>query len=115
MIAEAHKKPLLKVENLRTYVPTLKGRAHAVDGISFVLEPGKTLGVVGESGCGKSVTAFSIMRLIFLLVLTLSLVACKQAAENETAVAETTDTSPSTSPNSSPASRRRPPARSMLS
>lgn len=64
MIAEAHKKPLLKVENLRTYVPTLKGRAHAVDGISFVLEPGKTLGVVGESGCGKTMTAYSLMDLL---------------------------------------------------
>ncbi|MGD9176123.1 MAG: ATP-binding cassette domain-containing protein, partial [Desulfobacterales bacterium] len=64
MIAKAHKKPLLKVENLRTYVPTSKGRVHAVDGISFVLEPGKTLGVVGESGCGKTMTAYSLMDLL---------------------------------------------------
>jgi peptide/nickel transport system ATP-binding protein len=64
MIAEAHKKPLLKVENLCTYVPTPKGRVHAVDGISFILEHGKTLGVVGESGCGKTMTAYSLMDLL---------------------------------------------------
>jgi len=55
---------LLAVENLHTFVPTTKGQVHAVDGVSFVLESGKTLGVVGESGCGKTMTAYSIMNLL---------------------------------------------------
>ena len=56
---------LLEVDNLRTYFRVgLHQVAQAVDGISFKLEPGKTLALVGESGCGKSQTAFSIMRLI---------------------------------------------------
>ena len=56
---------LLDVDNLRTYFRVgLHQVAQAVDGISFKLEPGKTLALVGESGCGKSQTAFSIMRLI---------------------------------------------------
>ncbi len=55
---------LLEVKDLRTYFRTEEGVVKAVDGISFNLERGKTLGIVGESGCGKSVTSLSIMRLI---------------------------------------------------
>jgi oligopeptide/dipeptide ABC transporter ATP-binding protein len=56
--------PLLEVEDLHTYFRTREGEVHAVDGVSFSLEKGKTLGIVGESGCGKSVTALSIMGLV---------------------------------------------------
>jgi peptide/nickel transport system ATP-binding protein len=56
--------PLLSVEDLRTYIDTEAGVARAVDGISFSIYPGKTLAVVGESGCGKTVTALSILRLM---------------------------------------------------
>ncbi len=63
-MAKRQIKPMLTVRNLHTFVPTTKGQAHAVDGVSFVLEPGKTLGVVGESGCGKTMTAYSIMSLL---------------------------------------------------
>ncbi len=56
--------PLLELRNLRTWFYTDEGVAKAVDGVSYEILPGKTLGVVGESGCGKSVTALSIMRLI---------------------------------------------------
>jgi oligopeptide/dipeptide ABC transporter ATP-binding protein len=55
---------LLEVNDLRTYFKTRAGEVHAVDGVTFSVEGGKTLGIVGESGCGKSVTAFSIMGLI---------------------------------------------------
>jgi oligopeptide/dipeptide ABC transporter ATP-binding protein len=55
---------LLEIDDLRTYFKTREGEVHAVDGVSFTLERGKTLGIVGESGCGKSVTALSIMGLI---------------------------------------------------
>jgi oligopeptide/dipeptide ABC transporter ATP-binding protein len=55
---------LLEVNDLRTHFFTREGVVQAVDGISFSLEKGKTLGIVGESGCGKSVTALSIMGLI---------------------------------------------------
>jgi len=57
-------KELLKVKNLKTYFFTHEGTVKAVDGISFKINQGETLGLVGESGCGKSVTALSIMRLI---------------------------------------------------
>ena len=56
--------PLLSVENLRTWFHTASGVARSVDGVSFVVNAGETLGIVGESGCGKSVTALSILRLI---------------------------------------------------
>ncbi len=55
---------LLKIRNLHTYFFSDEGVAKAVDGVDLELEEGGTLGVVGESGCGKSVTALSIMRLI---------------------------------------------------
>ncbi len=55
---------LLKVDNLRTYFPTRAGLVRAVDGVSLHLDKGELLGLVGESGCGKSITALSIMRLI---------------------------------------------------
>ncbi|MDP6778316.1 MAG: ABC transporter ATP-binding protein [Candidatus Latescibacteria bacterium] len=56
--------PLLTVSDLKTYFHTEGGVARAVDGVSFVLHEGETLGLVGESGCGKSVTSLSVMRLI---------------------------------------------------
>jgi len=56
--------PVLKVNNLSTHFHTRHGVIKAVDGVSFVVAAGKTLGLVGESGCGKSVTALSILRLI---------------------------------------------------
>ena len=55
---------LLEVNDLKTHFFTREGVVQAVDGVSFSLEKGKTLGIVGESGCGKSVTALSIMGLI---------------------------------------------------
>lgn len=55
---------LLEVKNLSTHFPTRAGLVRAVDGVSFFIDPGELLGLVGESGCGKSMTALSIMRLI---------------------------------------------------
>jgi peptide/nickel transport system ATP-binding protein len=55
---------LLKINNLKTYFYTLDGIVRAVDGVSLTLKPGRTMGLVGESGCGKSVTAHSILRLL---------------------------------------------------
>lgn len=55
---------LLTVKNLKTYFDTDAGTVKAVDGVSFSVEPGETLGIVGESGCGKSVTSLSIMGLL---------------------------------------------------
>ena len=55
---------LLEVEGLKTYFYTYEGVAKAVDDVTFVMNRGETLGLVGESGCGKSVTALSVMRLI---------------------------------------------------
>ena len=56
--------PLLSIENLRTWFHMGSGIAKSVDGVSFHVNPGETVGIVGESGCGKSVTALSILRLI---------------------------------------------------
>src|SRR2546423_2845281 len=56
--------PLLSVRNLKTYFAQDEGTVRAVDGVSFDVAPGATLGIVGESGCGKSVTARSILRIV---------------------------------------------------
>ena len=56
--------PLIEVKDLKTYFFTEDGVVRAVDGVDFTIEPEKTLGVVGESGCGKSVTALSVMGLV---------------------------------------------------
>jgi oligopeptide/dipeptide ABC transporter ATP-binding protein len=58
------KQPLLEVKNLKTYFYTEDGVVKAVDGVDFYVKPGEVMGLVGESGCGKSVTSLSIMRLI---------------------------------------------------
>jgi oligopeptide transport system ATP-binding protein len=56
--------PLLEVKGLKTYFYTQDGVVKAVDGVSFYVDPGETLGIVGESGCGKSVSVLSVMRLV---------------------------------------------------
>ncbi|MGJ7543700.1 ABC transporter ATP-binding protein [Variovorax sp. LT1R16] len=63
-VALAVGEPLLEVDDLRTHFDTLTGPARSVDGVSYTVRAGQTLGVVGESGCGKSVTALSILRLL---------------------------------------------------
>jgi len=60
----SNNKPLLEVKGLKTYFYTEGGIVRAVDGVNFEVYPGEVLGIVGESGCGKSVTSLSIMRLI---------------------------------------------------
>jgi oligopeptide/dipeptide ABC transporter ATP-binding protein len=55
---------LLEVKNLRTYFYLREGTVRAVDGASFEIEEGRTLGIIGESGCGKSMTALSILRIV---------------------------------------------------
>lgn len=55
---------ILEVKDLVKYFKTKKGNVHAVDGVSFKIEEGKTLGIVGESGCGKSTTGRTLLRLI---------------------------------------------------
>src|SRR5260370_28154746 len=64
MTAPTPAAPLLSVRNLKTYFTQDEGTVRAVDGVSFDLYPGVTLGVVGESGCGKSITARSILRIV---------------------------------------------------
>jgi len=63
-LEQESKQHLLEVRDLRTQFPTRSGLVRAVDGVSFNLDRGELLGLVGESGCGKSMTALSIMRLI---------------------------------------------------
>ena len=63
-MATNNQTPLLEVRNLKTYFYTEDGVVHAVDGVDFYVNSGEVLGIVGESGCGKSVTSLSIMRLI---------------------------------------------------
>lgn len=55
---------LLKVENLHTYLATEAGLVKAVNGVDFTIKREEVLGLVGESGCGKSITALSIMQLL---------------------------------------------------
>lgn len=56
--------PILEVKGLKKYFKTARGTLHAVDDVSFTIEKGKTLGIVGESGCGKSTTGRAILRLV---------------------------------------------------
>jgi ABC-type dipeptide/oligopeptide/nickel transport system ATPase component len=55
---------LLEVDDLKTQIRLRRGTVHAVDGLTFEVNPGETLGIVGESGCGKTMAAMSIMRLL---------------------------------------------------
>ena len=55
---------LLSVEGLAMAFPSAGGAAYAIDGVSFAIDRGQVLGLVGESGCGKSMTALCIMRLV---------------------------------------------------
>lgn len=64
LVGKVERQVLLQIKNLRTYFFTYEGIIKAVDGISYQLNKGEPLGVVGESGCGKSVTALSVLRLI---------------------------------------------------
>ena len=63
-VAPRHAGPLLEIKGLRTHFFTRDGTVKAVDGVTFQIGHGETLGVVGESGCGKSITSLSVMRLI---------------------------------------------------
>jgi peptide/nickel transport system ATP-binding protein len=58
------KEPILVVKNLKTYFPLDEGMVKAVDGVSFDVRPGQVVGIVGESGCGKSVTIKSVLRIV---------------------------------------------------
>src|SRR5262245_22411796 len=62
--AGATRQPVLRVEGLTTELRTGTGNVTAIDDVTFDLDPGETLGLVGESGCGKSLTCLSILRLI---------------------------------------------------
>src|SRR5665811_2077114 len=63
-LAKNSSSPLLEVKNLHTYFKSDDGLVRAVDGVDFHVMAGEIMGLVGESGCGKSVTSLSIMRLI---------------------------------------------------
>lgn len=63
-MSNKHNEPVLEIKGLHTYFDTVAGTVKSVNDLSYHVYPGETLGVVGESGCGKSVTAMSIMRLI---------------------------------------------------
>ncbi|MFO0009149.1 MAG: ATP-binding cassette domain-containing protein, partial [Betaproteobacteria bacterium] len=56
--------PVLAIDRLDTVLDTEDGRVHAVDALSFAIERGQTFALVGESGCGKSMTALSVLRLL---------------------------------------------------
>lgn len=56
--------PILQIEDLHTHFFTDRGEIPAVDGVNLYVNPGEVLGVVGESGCGKSVTSLSVLKLI---------------------------------------------------
>ena len=58
------KKNILEVKNLKTYFYTEEGVVHSVDGLSYNLKEKETLAIVGESGCGKSVSSLSILRIV---------------------------------------------------
>ncbi|MBM3596734.1 MAG: ABC transporter ATP-binding protein [Alphaproteobacteria bacterium] len=64
VVRSAGDEPLLSVRDLRTYFTNRDGVTKAVDGVSWDLHRGETLGIVGESGCGKSITALSVLRLV---------------------------------------------------
>ncbi len=64
MTSQNGRQPILQVDDLVTRFTTYEGIVHAVNGVSFELYEGETLGVVGESGCGKSVTMLSVLQLI---------------------------------------------------
>ncbi|HWD57534.1 MAG TPA: ABC transporter ATP-binding protein [Stellaceae bacterium] len=64
LAAAAAPQPLLEIDDLRTWFFTRDGVVRAVDGVSLSVLPGETLAIVGESGCGKSVTALSVLRLV---------------------------------------------------
>src|SRR5437763_5156803 len=62
--AQTYVPPLLQVDDLRTYFFTRRGVVKAVDGVSFSVAPGETLGIIGESGSGKTITSLSLLRLV---------------------------------------------------
>lgn len=63
-VSTASPSPLLSVEDLKTHFFSPRGVVKAVDGVSFSLNPGEIVGLVGESGCGKSITSLALMRLV---------------------------------------------------